>query len=144
MNNKNQNDPKKVLGDAIMMLAKGDENIANQIVEVIGGDKELLSQVQTAVGEGISAEELAKLIATTLSQKQEQQVSAYRLGAKISYLNTLKGKCPEGQELVLAKNGCKVCAKKRIEKDKCGKKMKPKKQLGGILEMIKTYRESKK
>ena len=56
--------------------------------------------------------------------------------------------CPEGQELTYAKNGCKVCAKKKlekIEKDKCGKKMKPaKKQSGGILEMIKKYRESKK
>lgn len=141
MNGKNQNDPKKVLGDAIMMLANGDEKVASQIVEIIGNNKELLEQVQTAVGQGSSAEDLAKLIATNLSQ---QQVAAYRLGAKISYLNTLKGKCPEGQELVLAKNGCKVCAKKRIEKDKCGKKMKPKKQLGGILEMIKTYRESKK
>ena len=144
MNSKNQNDPKKVLGDAIMMLANGDENTANKIVEIIGNNKELLEQVQTAVGQGSSAEDLAKMIATNLSQQQEQQVAAYRLGAKISYLNTLKGKCPEGQELVLAKNGCKVCAKKRIEKDKCGKKMKPKKQLGGILEMIKTYRESKK
>ena len=141
MNGKNQNDPKKVLGDAIMMLANGDEKVASQIVEIIGNNKELLEQVQTAVGQGSSAEDLAKMIATNLSQ---QQVAAYRLGAKISYLNTLKGKCPEGQELVLAKNGCKVCAKKRIEKDKCGKKMKPKKQLGGILEMIKTYRESKK
>ena len=144
MNGKKQNDPKKVLGDAIMMLAKGDENVANQIVEIIGNDKELLEQVQTAIGQGGSAEDLAKMIATTLTQAQEQQTAAYRLGAKISYLNTLKGKCPEGQELVSAKNGCKVCAKKKIEKDKCGKKMKPKKQLGGILEMIKTYRGSKK
>lgn len=148
MTNKNQNDPKKVLGDAIMMLAKGDENIANQIVEVIGGNKELLTQVQTAVTEGISAEELAKLIASAIGQANEQQTAAYRLGAKISYLKSLKGICPEGQELTYAKNGCKVCAKKKlekIEKDKCGKKMKPaKKQSGGILEMIKKYRESKK
>ena len=151
MTNKNQNDPKKVLGDAIMMLAKGDENVANQIVEIIGNDKELLEQVKTAVGQGSSVEDLANMIATNLSQKQEQQTAAYRLGAKISYLNTLKGKCPEGQELVYARNGCKVCAKKKVEKikkvekDKCGKKIKPsKKQLGGVLEMIKAYKESRK
>ena len=76
MSNTNQNDPKKVLGDAIMMLAKGDENIANQIVEVIGGNKDLLTQVQTAVTEGISAEELAKLIASGIGQAKEQQTAA--------------------------------------------------------------------
>ena len=124
---------------------------AEQVHTISQNNLDYAEQVKTAVGQGSSVEELATMIATNLSQKQEQQTAAYRLGAKISYLNTLKGKCPEGQELVYAKNGCKVCAKKKIkkvekvEKDKCGKKIKPsKKQLGGVLEMIKAYKESRK
>ena len=140
----NQTDPKEVLGQAIMMLAKGDENTANEIVQVISNDKNLLAQVQDAVGKGATAEQLAELIAQGLTQGQQNpQVASHKLGAKIEYLNTLKGVCPKGQELVSAKNGCKVCRKKAIEKDKCGKKMKPdKKQYGGLLSRLTNYKKA--
>ena len=140
----NQTDPKEVLGQAIMMLAKGDENTANEIVQVISNDKNLLAQVQDAVGKGATAEQLAELIAQGLTQGQQNpQAASHKLGAKIEYLNTLKGVCPKGQELVSAKNGCKVCRKKAIEKDKCGKKMKPdKKQYGGLLSRLTNYKKA--
>ncbi len=140
----NQTDPKEVLGQAIMMLAKGDENTANEIVQVISNDKNLLAQVQDAVGKGATAEQLAELIAQGLTQGQQNpQAASLKVGAKIEYLNTLKGICPKGQELVSAKNGCKVCRKKAIEKDKCGKKMKPdKKQYGGLLSRLTNYKKA--
>ena len=140
----NQTDPKEVLGQAIMMLANGDENAANEIVQVISNDKNLLAQVQDAVGKGATAEQLAELIAQGLTQGQQNpQAASLKVGAKIEYLNTLKGICPKGQELVSAKNGCKVCRKKAIEKDKCGKKMKPdKKQYGGLLSRLTNYKKA--
>lgn len=140
----NQTDPKEVLGQAIMMLAKGDENAANEIVQVISNDKNLLAQVQDALGKGATAEQLAELIAQGLTQGQQNpQAASLKVGAKIEYLNTLKGICPKGQELVSAKNGCKVCRKKAIEKDKCGKKMKPdKKQYGGLLSRLTNYKKA--
>ena len=126
------------------MLAKGDENTANQIVQIISKDKNLLAQVQDAVGKGATAEQLAELIAQGLTQGQQNpQAASLKVGAKIEYLNTLKGICPKGQELVSAKNGCKVCRKKAIEKDKCGKKMKPdKKQYGGLLSRLTNYKKA--
>ena len=143
-NQNNQNSSKEVLGQAIMMLAKGDENTANEIVQVISNDKNLLAQVQDAVGKGATAEQLAELIAQGLTQGQQNpQAASLKVGAKIEYLNTLKGICPKGQELVSAKNGCKVCRKKAIEKDKCGKKMKPdKKQYGGLLSRLTNYKKA--
>ena len=85
----NQTDPKEVLGQAIMMLAKGDENTANEIVQVISNDKNLLAQVQDAVGKGATAEQLAELIAQGLTQGQQNpQAASLKVGAKIEYLNT--------------------------------------------------------
>ncbi len=143
-NQNNQNSSKEVLGQAIIMLAKGDENTANQIVQIISKDENLLAQVQDAVGKGATAEQLAELIAQGLTQGQQNpQAASLKVGAKIEYLNTLKGICPKGQELVSAKNGCKVCRKKAIEKDKCGKKMKPdKKQYGGLLSRLTNYKKA--
>jgi hypothetical protein len=39
-----------------------------------------------------------------------QPVSA-RLGAKLNYIRTIKGECPEGQQLVYFKEGGRVCKK---------------------------------
>ena len=146
-NQNNQNSSKEVLGQAIIMLAKGDENTANQIVQIISKDENLVTQIQGAIEQGIGAEELAGMIAEGLiamsGQQPNGQVASHKLGAKIEYLNTLKGVCPKGQELVSAKNGCKVCRKKAIEKDKCGKKMKPdKKQYGGLLSRLTNYKKA--
>lgn len=81
-----------------------------------------------------------------LQEMQAQQPVAARLGAKLNYVRTLKGDCPEGQEVVYFKEGgrvCKKCVAKAAEgtktkgddvvkafKDKCGSKMK-KKACGG-------------
>ena len=49
-------------------------------------------------------------------QAAPQQAPAAKNGAKLNYLKQLKGKCPEGEELVYMKKGgvvCPVCQKKK-------------------------------
>jgi uncharacterized Zn finger protein (UPF0148 family) len=60
-------------------------------------------------------------------QKMQGGVKA-ALGAKLNYINKLKGNCPEGEELVYMKKGgrmCPVCQKK-AEKAEDGKKLQKK------------------
>ena len=60
-------------------------------------------------------------------QKMQGGVKA-ALGAKLNYINKLKGNCPEGEELVYMKRGgrmCPVCQKK-AEKAEDGKKLQKK------------------
>jgi hypothetical protein len=72
------------------------------------------------------------------AQQPSQKVTA-RLGAKLNYIRTIRGGCPEGQQLVYFKQGGRVC-KKCVEaaggaKVKDGKKeisdFKKKKACGG-------------
>ena len=137
----------QVLGQAIMTIAQGNEKLAGTIIEKIKGDSKLVSQIQASIEDGANVDDLVNLISKGLGAMEEQQVAQHKMGAKIKYLNTLKGKCPEGKEIVQSKNGCKVCRKKKefVAKEKCGAKMKPsKKENGGVLEMIKKYNESAK
>lgn len=60
-------------------------------------------------------------------QKMQGGVKA-ALGAKLNYINKLKGNCPEGEELIYMKKGgrmCPVCQKK-AEKAEDGKKLQKK------------------
>ena len=58
-------------------------------------------------------------------QKMQGGVKA-RLGAKLDYINKLKGNCPEGEELVYLKKGGRVCpvCQKKAEKAESGTKTK--------------------
>lgn len=87
-----------------------------------------------------------------MSMMQQQQVQAAKFGAKINYIKSLRGVCPEGYEMQYFKQGgtlCKKCIKKQeemkqereipdnpIDAFKCGgkKKKKVKKENGGLLE----------
>jgi hypothetical protein len=71
------------------------------------------------------------------------QISMAKLGAKLSYVQTLRGECPEGYEVEkFMAGGCVKCKKKAegakvvdIFKDKCGGKAKKrvKKNMGGTV-----------
>lgn len=78
---------------------------------------------------------------------QQQQVQAAKFGAKLNYIKSLRGQCPEGYEMQYFKSGgqlCKKCMKKQqeVEKDnkpqnpvdefKCGRKMKKRAEGGDI------------
>ena len=78
---------------------------------------------------------------------QQQQVQAAKFGAKLNYIKSLRGQCPEGYELEYFKLGgsvhkkCKKCEQAKdankksnpIEEFKCGRKMKSKKTKKGEL-----------
>lgn len=77
------------------------------------------------------------------AQAFAQSVQKAKQGAKLQYLNSLKGICKKDEELVYMKSGGKVCPvcqkKKKITSDnpvkefkaKCGGKMKKKMEVGG-------------
>lgn len=111
--------------------------------------EQFLQQVQQ-----LDEQQQQALIQEFQADMQQQPVAA-RLGAKLNYIKSLKGDCPEGEELVYFKKGgrfCKTCRKKqeggnvdeianfkknREEQKKCGGKMKEacggkmKKECGG-------------
>lgn len=82
---------------------------------------------------------------------QQQQVRAAKFGTKLNYIKQLRGQCPDGYDIEYYKSGgnfCKKCVKKqietgdvltdfknrKIESDKCRKKIKKKKcQNGGFV-----------
>ena len=91
--------------------------------------------------------------------QEMQGAQKARLGAKLNYLRSIKGSCPEGQELIYFREGgrvCKKCIQKnayssrgmaavKAFKDKCGSKMKKsKKELGGNIESNKCGSKMKK
>lgn len=61
-------------------------------------------------------------------QKMQGGVKA-ALGAKLNYINKLKGNCPDGYEMIYMKQGGRVCpvCQKKAEKAKDGKKLNEKK-----------------
>ena len=75
-------------------------------------------------------------------QNFQQITQVARLGAKLQYINQLRGKCPEGYEMQYFKNGgtCGKCVAKQamqqggdmdpVSAFKCGRKMKPKSACG--------------
>ena len=92
--------------------------------------------------------------------QEMQGAQKARLGAKLNYLRSIKGSCPEGQELVYFREGgivCKKCVQKnacgskgmaavKTFKDKCGSKMKKKscKEFGGEIQSDKCGSKMKK
>ena len=82
------------------------------------------------------------------------QISMAKLGAKLSYVQTLRGECPEGYEVEkYMAGGCVKCKKKAegakvvdIFKDKCGGKAKKrvkKDQKGAVVNKADTVHTSK-
>lgn len=113
-----------------------------------------LEQVIQQLGE----DGLKKAYAEFMQIMQQQQVQAAKFGAKINYIRSLRGQCPEGYELQYYKAGgqlCKKCMKKKamqeggdfpqnpVDQFKCGRKMK-KKELGGDISLDKCGAKIKK
>ena len=95
-----------------------------------------------------------------MQMMQQQQVQAAKFGAKLNYIKSLRGQCPEGYEISYYKVGgtlCKKCMKKQqemkdggqvpknpIDEFKCGRKMKKKKAQGGAVDFEKCGGKTKK
>lgn len=115
-----------------------------------------LEQVIQQLGE----DGLKKAYAEFMQMMQQQQVQAAKFGAKINYIRSLRGQCPEGYELQYYKAGgqlCKKCMKKKamqeggdfpqnpVDQFKCGRKIKKKKcETGGMINMDKCGAKMKK
>lgn len=117
-----------------------EQQVAQLIAAAQQGDQQATQQIQQimqAAKQGDpKAQQLAQIIQSVMQQMQGQAQTA-RMGAKLNYIKYLKGECPEGTELKYFKAGgqiCKVCAKK-IQQDKCGKKIK-KNCSGGVSKAV--------
>ena len=76
--------------------------------------EELESVIQQMGEEG-----LKQAYAEFMQLLQQQQVRAARFGAKLNYIKSLRGQCPDGYEISYYKIGgtlCKKCMKKQQEK----------------------------
>lgn len=138
-----------------------EQQLQQQIVQLvqaaIQGDKQATQQIQQimqAAQQGDQqAVQLAQMIQEVAQQMQQQQVQAAKFGAKLNYIQHLKGVCPEGYEMQFFKQGgqiCRKCIKKAMMEDggttpqnlvdafKCGRKMK-KKACGGTMTKVKKH-----
>ena len=102
-----------------------EQQLQQQIVQLVQaamqGDKQATQQIQQimqAAQQGDQqAAQLAQMIQEVAQQMQQQQVQAAKFGAKLNYIQHLKGVCPEGYEMQLFKQGGQIC-KKCIQKAK--------------------------
>ena len=114
-----------------------------------------LEQVIQQLGE----DGLKKAYAEFIQMMQQQQVQAAKFGAKLNYIRSLRGQCPDGYELQYYKSGgqlCKKCIRKQmmqeekepqnpVDQFKCGRKIKKKKcETGGMINMDKCGAKMKK
>ena len=129
----------------------------------MSGDQQATQQVnqimQAAQQGNPQATQLAQMIQQIAQQLQGQQAQVAKLGAKINYIKQLRGKCPEGYEMQYFEKGgafirkCKKCQQGNtmpqqqmdvIGQFKCGRKMKKKKEYGGLMESDKCGGKTKK
>ena len=115
-----------------------------------------LEQVIQQLGE----DGLKKAYAEFMQMIQQQQVQAAKFGAKLNYIRSLRGQCPDGYELQYYKFGgqlCKKCIRNQIMQEggdvpqnpvdqfKCGRKIKKKKcEDGGFIPFNKCGKKMKK
>lgn len=113
--------------------AMGQQNLEQQVTQLVqaaaAGDQKAtqqIEQIMKAAQQGNQdAIQIAQVIQKVIQGLKAKQGIRARLGAKLDYINKLKGNCPEGEELVYLEKGgrvCPVCQKKaeKAEKAKFG------------------------
>lgn len=145
-------------GQQIIQAAQQGDQQATQIVQAaqsIAQDQQQLQQLQQAVQQG---DQQAMMIYAVLVAASQQQTQSAKLGAKLNYIKSLRGICPEGYEMQYFKKGgqlCKKCMKKMeqggdtesvdpITAFKCGGKKTKKKENGGEIDNAKCGKKLKK
>lgn len=104
----------------VQAAVKGDQKATQQIEQIM----------QAAQQGNQEAIQIAQVIQKVVQAMQAKQGVKAQLGAKLDYINKLKGNCPNGQETYYfqdggqVKKGCKPC----MEKAKEGKKLEEKKK----------------
>lgn len=144
----------KVLASVIG--AKSQEELDNGIKDLGEQGLKIMYQQYKQVKE--KGSQGLQILKQTYNKIMEQKQVYAKLGAKLDYINQLRGKCPDGYEVEkFGSGGCVKCkkkqqageqvveqfrsekcggkVKKRVSKKKCGSKMKPvpTDKFGGIL-----------
>ena len=124
-----QDDPQQKIIALVQAAQQGDQQ-AQQTIQ----------QIQQAAQQGDQqATQIMQLI-QQITQQMQQQVQAARHGAKLNYLASLRGYCPQGSHLEFFKVGgqiCKKCMQNKVQEDKCGGKAKKQKMAcGGVTKGI--------
>lgn len=105
------------------------QGIEQQVIQLVqaaaAGDQKATQQIeqimQAAQKGDQQAVQIAQIIQKVVEAMKQQSGIKARLGAKLSYINKLKGICPEGTEKVyMAKGGC-MC--KKVKKNEGGNKV---------------------
>lgn len=110
--------------------AMGQQNLEQQVTQLVqaaaAGDQKAtqqIEQIMKAAQQGNQdAIQIAQVIQKVIQGLKAKQGIRARLGAKLDYINKLKGNCPEGEELVYLQKGGRVCpvCQKKAEKAKFG------------------------
>lgn len=146
------------MGQQIIQAAQQGDQQAAQIVQAAQQiqSEEQMAQVQQAAQQG---DESAIAVIAVIAASQAAQSAKF--GAKLNYIRSLRGICPDGYETQYFKAGgqlCKKCVKKKqaapkkeeggnmsaLESYRCGGKKTKKKQEGGDVEMDKCGGKTKK
>ena len=124
-----QDDPQQKIIALVQAAQQGDQQ-AQQTIQ----------QIQQAAQQGDQqATQIMQLI-QQITQQMQQQIQAARHGARLNYLASLRGYCPQGSHLEFFKVGgqiCKKCMQNKVQEDKCGGKAKKQKMAcGGVTKGI--------
>lgn len=134
------------------------QQIVQLVQAAMSGDQQAsqqIEQIMQAAQQGDQqAAQIAQMIQQVAQQLQGQQAQMARWGAKLNYINFLRGKCPEGYQMFKAGGRCLKCEDRAqqmatggkqdvISEFKCGRKMK-KKACGGSVEQDKCGSKIKK
>lgn len=102
----------------------GEQNMQNQaraLIQQASQDPKAMEQLKQIMALAAAIQQEMQAMQQSSQQSNQQKVKA-QLGAKLDYLNKLKGICPEGTEKVyLAKGGC-MCKQKAKEGTKVEEK----------------------
>lgn len=96
------------------------EQVRQLVQAAAQGNKEASAQIQQIVSAAEQGDQQAQQI-LYLIQQEIQAMQMAKRGAKLNYIKSLKGDCPEGEELVYFKKGGSIC--KKCEKVKQDKKL---------------------
>lgn len=116
-------DPVDEVIQRLLQDPQGTMQALSQMQGQQGGKEQVNAILQEIVKRAKGGDQQAAQAVQVLQQAMQggqqaapQQAPAAKNGAKLNYLKQLKGKCPEGEELVYMKKGgvvCPVCQKKK-------------------------------
>ena len=120
-----------------------DEQLKQQVLQLVTayqqGDQKAAAMIGQIMEAAKKGDQQAVAIFDMIQNILQQQAQFAKFGAKLNYISSLKGECPEGYEMQYLKAGGKTC-KKCVKKCESGKKV----AKSDIIEEFKKGRKVKK